>query len=238
MIKIENTAINGWEAAIRGMRNPLNSWDNGDSCVCRRIGIEEECSGMPHGYCQRDELEIDDGSDFFCIGKNDHDLMMRLVGAGTDHSKFMRYIVASCDAIAPLYWWKEARTYRIGVEMNSCSTMHRIHSKPLFRSDFSCEHLERSSLDVLDHVIAQINDARDDFLASQKENDVDSARNYWWQMIQLLPSSYNQRRTLQLNYQALRNIYHARRNHKLDEWRDFCRWIESLPYSELITQGK
>lgn len=212
MIKIENVDVFGFEAAIRGMRNPLNSWDKSDS-----------------GYV----TEYDEGgfdAEFYKIGDNDLDLMKKLIAAGSDHSKFMRMINVTCDITAPLYWWKEFDTYKVGTVRNSCSTMHKIHEKEFTLDDFSHEHLNDGSLNILDMTIYHLNAYRDEFLRTNDKND-------WWQMIQLLPSSYNQRATVQLNYAVLRNMYHGRKYHKLDCWRAFCNWIESLPYSELITWG-
>ena len=205
MIKIENTDVSGWEAAIRGMRNPMNSWDKSDS-------------NFNAGF----------GSDGFIAGDNDLNLMRQLVQAGSDHSKFMRMINVTVDVTAPLYWWKEADTYKVGTVRNSCSTMHKITAKEFELDDFSHEHLTSNSLSVLLMTIKVLNEYRNNYL---KITD----RMYWWQLIQLLPSSYNQRATLQMNYAVLRNIYHSRKNHKLDEWHIFCRWVEMLPYSELIT---
>ena len=211
MIKFENTSIYGWEAAIRGMRNPMNSWNNSDTCFAPEF--------VP------------------IIGFDDLKLMKQLVKAGTDHSKFMRMITVTVDITAPLYWWKEFDTYKVGTVRNSCSTMHKIHEKEFTLDDFSHEHLLDDSFDiyapmnVLEITIVALNFHREQF---NKTND----KKHWYQMIQLLPSSYNQRATVQLNYAVLRNMYHSRKNHKLDEWREgFCSWAESLPYSELITEG-
>ena len=226
MIKIENTEIVGWEAAIRGMRNPLNSWEKSDS-KWYSIGIPTS-----------NPAAINDKylSQKYCIGDNDLDLMKRLRNAGTDHRKFMRMITVYVDITAPLYWWKEFDTYKVGTVANSCSTMHKIHAKEFTLEDFSCEHLFdtpesefNDSMDVLKEVIDILNLYRDRFVKNPHRKD------YWWQLIQLLPSSYNQRRTVMLNYEVLANIYKSRRNHKLDEWHVFCEWIENLPYSELIT---
>ena len=226
MIKIENTEIVGWEAAIRGMRNPLNSWEKSDS-KWYSIGIPTSNSAA-----------INDKylSQKSCIGDNDYDLMKRLRNAGTDHRKFMRMITVYVDITAPLYWWKEFDTYKVGTVANSCSTMHKIHAKEFTLEDFSCEHLFdtpesefNDSMDVLKEVIDILNLYRDHFVKNPHRKD------YWWQLIQLLPSSYNQRRTVMLNYEVLANIYKSRRNHKLDEWHVFCEWIENLPYAELIT---
>ena len=229
MIKIENTEIVGWEAAIRGMRNPLNSWEKSDS-KWYSIGIPTSNSAA-----------INDKylSQKYCIGDNDYDLMTRLRNAGTDHRKFMRMITVYVDITAPLYWWKEFDTYKVGTVANSCSTMHKIHSKEFTLEDFSCEHLFdtpesefNDSMDVLKEVIDILNLYRDRFVKNPHRKE------YWWQLIQLLPSSYNQRRTVMLNYEVLANIYKSRRNHKLDEWHVFCEWIENLPYSELIIGEK
>ena len=233
MIKIENTEIVGWEAAIRGMRNPLNSWDKSDSgygCGNDKEYFCDECSSSFH--CPSREKTYN-------IGPNDLDLMKRLRNAGTDHRKFMRMITVYVDITAPLYWWKEFDTYKVGTVANSCSTMHKIHAKEFTLEDFSCEHLFdtpesefNDSMDVLKEVIDILNLYRDHFVKNPHRKD------YWWQLIQLLPSSYNQRRTVMLNYEVLANIYKSRRNHKLDEWHVFCEWIENLPYSELIIGEK
>lgn len=228
MLKIENTEVLGWEHAIRGMRNPMNSWEKSDSYEtdcdhfhCGDAGISGDCS-----KCLGDRFPT-----FPVIGPNDLDLMKRLRNAGTDHRKFMRMIAVYVDLTAPLYWWKEFDTYKVGTVANSCSTMHKIAAKEFTLEDFSCEHLDTrtaSSLSVLEAVIAELNHWRNNYLVTKSKED-------WWQMIQLLPSSYNQRRTVMLNYEVLANIYKSRRNHKLDEWHTFCDWIEGLPYSELIT---
>lgn len=229
MIKIENTEIVGWEAAIRGMRNPLNSWEKSDS-KWYSIGIPTN-----------NPAAINDKylSQKYCIGDNDLDLMKRLRNAGTDHRKFMRMITVYVDITAPLYWWKEFDTYKVGTVANSCSTMHKIHAKEFTLEDFSCEHLFdtpesefNDSMDVLKEVVDILNLYRGRFVKNPHRKD------YWWQLIQLLPSSYNQRRTVMLNYEVLANIYKSRRNHKLDEWHVFCEWIENLPYSELIIGEK
>lgn len=226
MLKIENVETYGWEAAIRGMRNPKNSWDKSDS---EHDSCTDSCAKWDEchvGYhCPT--IKNEDGS-YFCIGKNDLDLMNRLANAGADHGKFMRMIVVWLDITAPLYWWKEFDTYKIGTVANSCSTMHKIAAKEFTLADFSTEHLTGLSIAALQHVIDVMNLERNHFVVT---NDKDC----WWQMIQLLPSSYNQRRTIMLNYAVLKNIYHARKDHKLDEWHTLCEWIETLPYSELIT---
>ena len=211
MIKIENTEVVGWEAAIRGMRNPMNSWDKSDTKY----------------YDEYYEYKYEDCPD---IGPNDLDLMKRLQNAGTDHRKFMRMIVVYADLTGPLYWWKEFDTYKVGTVANSCSTMHKIAAKEFTSDDFSCEHLNCNNKAFLYSLIDLLNEAREEY-----NLDSGKAKSPWWQMIQLLPSSYNQKRTVMLNYEVLANIYKSRKNHKLDEWRIFCEWIEGLPYSELIT---
>ena len=247
MIKLENTEVVGWDHAIRGMRNPLNSWDKSDSEFIR--DPDYGCSG--NCPCE----DIDGRCDCCFIGSNDLDLMKRLRNAGTDHRKFMRMITVYVDITAPLYWWKEFDTYKVGTVANSCSTMHKIHEKEFTLDDFSCEHLfkeddvggmyysataeeEFTSIDVLKVIIEALNTYRKTYIAVKADtvSDYDNtSKEYWWQMIQLLPSSYNQKRTVMLNYEVLANIYKSRRNHKLDEWKDFCKWIEGLPYSKLIT---
>lgn len=220
MLKIENFEVTGWEAAIRGMRNPKNSWEKSDTVYGTYYG---ELNGHP---C------LD--TDGFTLGANDLDLMTRLRNAGTDHRKFMRMIIVYLDITAPLYYWKEFDTYKVGTVANSCSTMHKIAAKEFTLDDFSCEHLENSWLAHLKETIRLLNEARDAY----NWCNTDAKKEWWWQMIQLLPSSYNQRRTVMLNYEVLANMYKSRRNHKLDEWHTFCDWIEELPYSELITGEK
>ena len=205
MIEISNALVTGFEAAIRGMRNPMNSWKQSDSLFNGYVGINDY------------------------IGKKDLELMKKLSKAGNDHGKFLRMINVSLDINAPLYWWKEFDTYKVGTVANSCSTMHKIHSKEFTLDDFSHDHLFRNSEKVLMHTIRCLNDYREEFLKDKDKHN-------WWQMIQLLPSSYNQKRTVVLNYAVLKNMYHARKEHKLDEWREFCKWIESLPYSQIITE--
>jgi hypothetical protein len=212
MLKIENTETYGWEAAIRGMRNPMNSWDKIDTDFGKYYSNFLKQVIVP-------------------IGENDCSLMMKLRKAGTDHRKFMRMIVVSFDVTAPLYWWKEFDTYKVGTVANSCSTMHKIHEKEFALDDFSHDHMTNGTLDVMNTIIDQLNFCRKWFLS-------DGHKDWWWQMIQLLPSSYNQRRTVMLNYEVLANMYKSRKNHKLDEWHTFCEWIETLPYSELITVGE
>lgn len=228
MLKIENFEVTGWEAAIRGMRNPKNSWkksDSGLTCSQNKNNIcDIHCTA--DNYCKP--------LDKYLIGPNDLDLMTRLRNAGTDHRKFMRMIIVYLDITAPLYWWKEFDTYKVGTVANSCSTMHKIADKEFTPEDFSCEHLENSWLAHLKETIRLLNEARDAYHWC----NTDAKKEWWWQMIQLLPSSYNQRRTVMLNYEVLANMYKSRRNHKLDEWHTFCDWIEELPYSELITEEK
>lgn len=234
MIKIENVEVYGWEAAIRGMRNPLNSWANSDSFCVPNF---DNCGMCPdRGKCSF--IFEQDGKPYRSgIGPNDLALMKKLGEAGPDHGKFLRMITVTADITAPLYWYKEYDTYKIGTVANSCSTMHKIADKPFTLYDFSYEHLEGEYLNSLQETIRLLNSAREMYLweKRQKEHLV-SPKDYWWQLIQLLPSSYNQRRTVMLNYAVLKNIYHARKGHKLDEWNQFCQWIEGLPYSELITR--
>lgn len=228
MIKIENVEVMGWEAAIRGMRNPMNSWEKSDS--------EFKCSsavsdGVHFPQCVR---LLTNGGIVAKIGTNDFALMKKLANAGTDHRKFMRMITVYLDITAPLYWWKEFDTYKVGTVANSCSTMHKIAEREFEMSDFSCEHMKPTSIKIMHDVIDILNKYRADYNNPEAEK-LGVKKDYWWQMIQLLPSSYNQRRTVMLNYEVLANIYKSRKDHKLDEWHTFCDWIESLPYSELIT---
>lgn len=257
MIKFENTEVLGWEHTIRGCRNPMNSWEKSDSGYC--CG-DYKCTLMP-------ECDLACDVPHYYIGPNDLDLMRRLADGGPVHAKYRRMIVVYVDITAPLYWWKEFDTYKVGTVANSCSTMHKIHAKEFTLEDFSCEHLigpgdnpyvyirddkaeeDWSPYEIMkDYVIPMLNACREAYLKTKDKK-------YWWQMIQLLPSSYNQRRTVMMNYEVLANIYKSRRNHKLDEWcehkisRDykeqaknvasgkwgFCDWIKTLPYSELIT---
>lgn len=254
MLKIENTEVLGWEHAIRGMRNPMNSWDKSDSGHCQ-LDLLRDCRTCVHrgtGYpsCMS----------HFDVGPNDFDLMLRLRNAGTDHRKFMRMITVYLDITAPLYWWKEFDTYKVGTVANSCSTMHKIAAKEFTLEDFSYEHLIQTEVGMQNNLyidcsgvhdessvytpfgvlcltIEMLNVCRERYLAACKTEAETgfSAKDIWWQMIQLLPTSYNQRRTVMLNYEVLANIYKSRRNHKLDEWHTLCDWIESLPYSQLIT---
>lgn len=225
MIKLENTEVMGWGAAIRGMRNPMNSWDKSDSY------FDDDICGDPK------LLDV-------AIGPNDRRLMVNLRNAGTDHRKFMRMIIVYVDITAPLYWWKEFDTYKVGTVANSCSTMHKIADKEFVPEDFSHEHLidsfsenwdiaagdecRSTPLDILYTIINALNIYREKYLETKDKK-------YWWQMIQLLPSSYNQRRTVMLNYEVLANMYRFRKNHKLDEWHVLCDWVRMLPYSQLIT---
>lgn len=256
MLKIENTEVMGWEAAIRGMRNPMNSWEKSDSFLCREV----EDGACPEDCSFRGKCPVYGTEDFFVLGDNDYALMKNLRNAGTDHRKFMRMITVYLDITAPLYWWKEFDTYKVGTVANSCSTMHKIADKEFEEGDFSTEHLfdaeskdvefpiiygeEHSPIWSLNMTIKMLNFYRKKYLETKTKPMKEEAKRaplikaYWWQMIQLLPSSYNQRRTVMLNYEVLANIYKSRRNHKLDEWHTFCDWIEELPYSELITGEK
>lgn len=238
MILIEKTEVVGWEHAIRGMRNPMNSWDKSDSKYgCKTAFGSRFCdqgeSGCSNWYeCHGEDAEL-------IIGPNDLALMQKLAQAGTDHRKFLRMIVVYCDITAPLYWWKEFETYKIGTVANSCSTMHKIHDKEFTLEDFSTEHLGYMSIPTFEQIIKDLNDWRiaynqykslpESFRAEYSKEEV------WQNMIQLLPTSYNQKRTVMLNYEVLCNIYKSRKSHKLDEWRELCHWIEQLPYSGLIT---
>ena len=221
MIKIENVETMGWGGAIRGMRNAMNSWNKSDSKFCRLDCIttdvnldEEPCNFMCGGDLYRGFLQI---------GEADMKLCKNLIKAGSPDRKFMRMIHVQADVTAPLYFWKEFSTYKVGTTANSCSTMHTLHKRDLTIDDFSHEHLVSASLDCLNETIKTINNARQYFVDKKLKGD-------WWQMIQLLPSSFNQKRTIDLNYETLFSIYHQRKNHKLDEWREFCKWIETLPY--------
>lgn len=232
MIKIENVEVMGWEHAIRGIRNPMNSWEKSDSGICKGgdngIGCEN---------CANQEYCTHAFNRSWQLGKADHDLMMRLAAGGPTHAKYRRMIMVYVDITAPLYWWKEFDTYKVGTVANSCSTMHKIAAKEFTMDDFSHEHLfisrnvpnqfRTTSKDWLLKTIQILNDWRKLYLKTKDKR-------YWWQMIQLLPSSYNQKRTVMLNYEVLAGIYPMRKNHKLDEWVEFCKWIETLPYSEII----
>lgn len=241
MIKIEKTDIHGWEAAIRGARNSFNSWDKSDSAACYFC----RDNGTNPGFCDDGlydktiVLSNPDGS-CFEIGPNDQKLMKKLAKAGPSHAKYRRFITVTMDVTAPLYWWKEMDTYKVGTVANSCSTMHKIHAKEFTLEDFSCEHLISdepiptrvySAKDMMEATVANLNLFRRLYLDTKDKK-------YWWQMIQLLPSSYNQKRTLLVNYEVLANLYHQRKGHKLDEWQTFCEWIKGLPMSEIITGGE
>ena len=233
MIKIENVETCGWEAAIRGMRNPKNSWAKSDSHKCPCADWDGDCpmvmnDNEPAKGCDPDKYH-------FCVGENDFHLMQALANSGPDDGKFLRMIHVQLDVTAPLYWWKEADQYKVGTVTDSCSTMHKIHAKEFDVNDFSHEHVEEltgddynMSYDFLLRTVDILNYYRKKFLET-------GDKVYWWQLIQLLPSSYNQKRTVMLNYEVLANIYKSRQNHKLDEWHTFCDWIKMLPYSELIT---
>lgn len=231
MIKIEHIHTCNWEAAIRGMRNPMNSWDKSDSGYgCSEYNPNMRCSACSFkpDYCGI-------SNDHYILGPNDLKLALQLAKAGTDHGKFLRQIIFSCDITAPIYYWKEMDTYKVGTVRNSCSTMHKIAAKEFTVEDFSTDQLVDSAIeDSLEHTILYLNNARNMYLMKKKEGKESKAA--WWQMIQLLPSSYNQKATWTANYEVLRNIYHARNNHKLNEWHEFCHMIEKLPYSELITE--
>ena len=225
MIKFEHTEVVGWEHAIRGMRNPLESWEKSDSHDSFEPPANDEILVEPGHYAE---------DHTYILGPNDANLMTKLRNAGTDHRKFMRMIVVYVDITAPLYWWKEFDTYKVGTVANSCSTMHCIHKKEFDISDFSCEHLINETFTgevvpevLLGATIKCLNENRAHYLSTKDKK-------YWWQMIQLLPTSYNQKRTVMLNYEVLANIYNSRKDHKLTEWHDFCDWIKELPYSELI----
>ena len=219
MIKIENVDVYGWEAAIRGMRNSWNSWDESDSVF-----------GVEYKTCEKTGV----------LGFNDLELMKKLIKAGSSERKFLRFINVTCDIAAPLYWWKEFDTYKVGTVRNSCSTMHTIAKKEFTVDDFSYEHLFQYDINVtptdkylycLEYTVEVLNEARKKYLETK-------GKGYWWQMIQLLPSSYNQRTTVQLNYEVLMKMYHERKNHRLDEWKTFCEWVKTLPYMrELLSDG-
>lgn len=240
MIEFEHTEVVGWEAAIRGMRNPMNSWERSDSQLCKSVDGFEDCRVGVHGSCPR----MDEGyfkEDIFCVGKNDFELMQRLARAGTDHRKFMRMIVVYVDVTAPLYWWKEFDTYKVGTVANSESTMHTITKKTFTRDMFSFDKVGNIGhwSDVCDTIITELNELRELYLMAVRDKESDSARAYWKILIELLPSSFNQKRTVHLNYEVLAKIWKERKSHKLSEWSGsfgFCQnFIKSLPYSELIT---
>ena len=231
MIKIEKVSVYGLEEAIRGMRNPMNSWNYSDSYHNK----EEYDSLNRQKYGGADNVD-------YCVGYNDSKLMASLAAGGPVHAKYRRMIVVYLDITAPLYWWKEFDTYKVGTVANSCSTMHKIHAKEFDTDDFSHEHLDVRTIEMLKSIVDILNDYRDLYV-NYNTNDFEikgcpSKKDIWWQMIQLLPSSYNQKRTVMLNYEVLVGIYRWRKEHKLDEWREFCRWIEQLPYSEIIIGEK
>lgn len=238
MLKIEKTDIHGWEAAIRGARNSFNSWDKSDSAPCYFCRDNDANPGFCDDglYDKTIVLSNPDGS-CFEIGPNDQTLMKKLAKAGPSHAKYRRFITVTMDVTGPLYWWKEMDTYKVGTVANSCSTMHKIAAKEFVLDDFSHEHLISdesipgrvySAKGMMEATVDNLNMFRKLYLETQDKK-------YWWQMIQLLPSSYNQKRTLLVNYEVLANIYHQRKGHKLDEWQTFCEWIERLPMSEIIT---
>lgn len=246
MIKFENTEVYGWEAAIRGMRNPMNSWAKSDSSYCKIL--DELTKENQNWRCAGCKNEFVGRPNCYIIGPNDFDLMMRLRNAGTGHRKFMRMITVTVDITAPMYWWKEFDTYKVATVRNSTSTMHKIAAKEFTRDDFSWEHLlgddcvpdhdYQSSTYVLDLIIESLNFWRHEYLTGE-ESGIKKDKRAWWQMIQLLPSSYNQKSTVLLNYEVLANMYHSRKNHRLDEWSvGFVNWMKDLPYSELITGEK
>lgn len=237
MIKIENTEVVGWEAAIRGMRNPMNSWDKSDSFFVDLDGDGHDIRGNLFNVPTDFEGAVD-------VGKQDHDLMMRLCKAGSADAKFRRFIICYADITGPLYWLKEMDTYRMGVEKNSCSTMHKITSKEFTPDDFSVEHLyDQEARTAFGGIINALNLIRDRYFELKKAigeagfnpRNPRTPKSLWYHLIQLLPSSYNQRRTYMFSYEALSKIYRERHNHTLDEWHEFCCWVESLPYSEIIT---
>lgn len=247
MLRIENAEVVGWEHAIRGMRNPMNSWEKSDSEFITADGDHHDITGNSGPWYG------EDGWSENLIGPNDQKLMTQLAKAGTDHRKFMRMITVYLDITAPLYWWKEFDTYKVGTVANSCSTMHKIAEKKFDVNDFSHEHIEEldgdeynmsydwllRTVDILNYYRKKYNTASEklkrDITNAERKHVLSQQKLFWWQMIQLLPSSYNQKRTVMLNYEVLANIYKSRRNHKLDEWHTLCDWIETLPLSEIIT---
>ena len=246
MIKLENVVLaspDQMEFIIKGLRNPHNSWEKSDSgtgCYITEydsvVNKEKYSVGSVAARCEtctwcEPLCYREPERRSYILGPNDHSLMQRLANAGTDHRKFMRMMPVYVRITAPLYWWKEFDTYKVGTVANSCSTMHKIQEKEFTLEDFSYEQLDMDGRDVLEDTINVMNEARAYF----NEN---KAKNNWWQMIQLLPSSYNQTRNVMMNYEVLCNIYHSRKGHRLDEWREFCKWIEELPYSELIIGKK
>ncbi len=234
MIKLENVVLASpeqMEFIIEGMRNALNSWEKSDS----RYGCD---SGLCSGHCAFSP-EWCGNTQRYVLGENDYTLMQKLSKAGTDHRKYMRMMPVYVRITAPLYWWKEFDTYKVGTVSNSCSTMHKIQDKEFTMDVFSHEHLDIRARKIAEETIQALNDYRDLYIDYNPEDfeikGCPAQKDIWWQMIQLLPSSYNQTRNILMNYEVLANIYHSRKNHKLDEWREFCSWIETLPYSELIT---
>lgn len=243
MIEITNTSVYGFQEAVRGMRNPMNSWDKSDTTMCKDMESCGQCCNVEN--CKYDDSMF--GSQV-CVGPNDLDLMKKLANAGTDHRKYMRMITVWCDIEAPLYWYKEFDTYKVGTVANSCSTMHKIHAKRFSVDDFSREYVWNSSIkhpqtqlvgtednpvylddtQILIYTVGMLNELRKLYIETKDKR-------YWYKMIQILPSSYNQKRTVMLNYEVLANMYKSRKNHKLDEWHKFCDWVETLPYSEIIT---
>ena len=241
MIKIENVGLASPEQMkfiIEGMRNPMNSWEKSDTCFSDESCVN--CYDNQRDLCDKDSFFRKDEK----LGSNDHSLMQRLSNAGTEHRKYMRMMPVYVRITAPLYWWKEFDTYKVGTVANSCSTMHKIQEKEFTLEDFSCEHLISGSIETLNDTIDILNDFREWYLKYDYMNEdykklfnkeITCKKDLWWQLIQLLPSSYNQTRNVMMNYEVLANIYRQRKGHKLDEWREVCKWIESLPYSELIT---
>ena len=231
MIKFEHVVLASPEQMkfiIEGMRNPMNSWGKSDSEDCCIYSCRDDIHNCPKGG--------------FAVGPNDRALMQRLSNAGTDHRKFMRMMPVYARITAPLYWWKEFDTYKVGTVANSCSTMHKIAEKKFEYEDFSTDMLMVSGTEHIMKLIVHLNELREAYLNYDTWNNngfkKPSKKDIWWQMIQLLPSSYNQTRNVMMNYEVLANMYRSRKEHKLDEWREFCKWIETLPYSELITGGK
>lgn len=236
MIKLENVVLDSLEQMkfiIEGMRNPMNSWEKSDTCFSDESCVN--CYDSQRNLCDKDSFFRKDEK----LGSNDHSLMQRLSNAGTEHRKYMRMMPVYVRITAPLYWWKEFDTYKVGVVANSCSTMHKIQEKEFTLDDFSHEHLDIRTRKILEETIKTLNDYRYIYINYNPDDfeikGCPSKKDIWWQMIQLLPSSYNQTRNVMMNYEVLANIYRQRKNHKLDEWREFCKWIESLPYSEMIT---
>ena len=235
MIKLEHIVLpspDQMQFVIEGMRNPMNSWDRSDSVLCDDCSCEagmKDCGQYPNFM------------EYFRVGEKDHELMSRLSKAGTEHRKYLRMMPVYVRITSPLYWWKEFDTYKVGTVANSCSTMHKVTEKEFTLDDFSHEHLD--SLSTLDYIIQDLNCWRSRYIQYDEDENIGinlgmSKKDIWWQMIQLLPSSYNQTRNVMLNYEVLSNMYHSRKNHKLDEWREFCKWIENLPYAELIIGEK